>query len=117
MRHEHDFDGEAVRSPVIDLLRHGDARIERGWVGRIPTCPDEDCTATAVCWRIGNSVDSDELVSTRSEAMRLLAKAIGCDCRSIIPWNDDPKRTKAHVREVYARAIDFAIEEILACVS
>ncbi len=99
------LDGTQVTNPVIEALREGRKRIERGWCQRCSLSKaGEVCALGALGDQFGWI-----MVTAATDALQ---KAAGASCLSTISrWNDSPGRTQADVLALYDRAIAMAITE------
>lgn len=97
------FDSLSATSPVIEVLREGRARIERGWCQHVGYTDGRRCVMTAM-------VGTD--TPTVKSACTALYKAGGFkDNADAVTWNDAPDRTQADVLALYDKAIDIAVAE------
>lgn len=110
------FDNSPVTSPVIEALREGRARVERGWCQAVLHAPGgASCALGALC---KPAPGQDTMEPTRAHgwgAIACLEAALGVQYSfDVAGWNDSPERTQADVLALYDRAIELAVEEALA---
>lgn len=107
------FDNSPVTNPVIEALRAGRARVERGW------CQGVLYHEGAVCALGGISRATDPALmkydTASFQAADLLTRALdgsaGDGVWTVSVWNDAPERTQSDVLALYDRAIELAVEE------
>lgn len=99
------FDSLPVTSPVIEALREGRARVERGW------CQHTSMNAAGAVCALGAL--GDQYGNLRvPDAGDMLCATAGAQCYADIGnWNDAPERTQADVIALYDKAIDLAVAE------
>lgn len=99
------LDSFPITSPVIEALREGRARVERGWCQHVGSIGDRFCAMVALrrpCVAIVNA------------AAAYLCKAGGFQTNhEVVQWNDARWRTPADVLALYDKAIELAVEEAL----
>lgn len=101
------FDGTPVTNLVIEALREGRARVERGWCQGVWSTPSGDrvCAAVALHGHLQVVID---------DAIGILATVIGITpptVYKVVLWNDAPERTQSDVIALYDRAIELAVAE------
>src|ERR1700694_2298487 len=97
------FDSAPITSPVIDRLRWGRARVERGW------CQGSYSDGDRVC-ALGGVRGDDQY--DNSPAAQYLKKALG-GTTAVCSWNDAFNRTQADVLALYDKAIELAVADAL----
>ncbi len=97
------LDGTQVTNPVIEMLREGRAKIERGWCQRISLSP-----TGAVC-ALGALSEPSGFIKITAATEALRAAAGAGHLSEISRWNDSPERTQADVLALYDRAIAMVI--------
>lgn len=104
------FDSAPITSLVIEALREGRARVERGW------CQEILAEGNTVCALGGVSLAlrSRGRPCRYYQATRFLCMALGVKYETdVMSWNDAPERTQADVLALYDKAIELAVEEAL----
>lgn len=127
------FDGTTINNPIVDMLRAGRAKVERGWgqgntylKGNVCAIGGIACVADPKIEQRGFFVPNDFAVSDHYfTALDVLNRALTprwaltprTSPRGIPIWNDDPDRTQADVLALYDRAIELAITEAMVKVA
>lgn len=90
-------------SPVVQALKEGRRKIEKGWIKGAIMTKNGYCATGAIMengWEL------------MGEAMRFLYANLPPRARgSIAVYNDDPRTTKADILTLYDRAIKLAAEK------
>jgi hypothetical protein len=99
------FDGAhyQVLSPVTQMLIDGRQRVEDGWSQRVMR------RRGAVCMVGSLTITDYEDYCSAEQSMLEAIHALGYAYSSVVAFNDDPRRTKEQVLEVYDTAIALSM--------